>query len=62
MRIDVTGMAPGSYKVGVKATYTGGTFEGQLTARRARGGRRAAGELAAMASGDSARAAVVHGH
>ncbi|MEV8510300.1 hypothetical protein AB0368_36480, partial [Actinoplanes sp. NPDC051475] len=31
-------------------------------ARRARGGRRAAGELAAMASGDSARAAVVHGH
>jgi hypothetical protein len=31
-------------------------------ARRARGGRRAAGELAAMDSCDSARAAVVHGH
>src|SRR3954468_20424079 len=29
---------------------------------RARGGRRAAGELAAMGSCDSARAAVVHGH
>ncbi|WP_210405890.1 hypothetical protein, partial [Micromonospora sp. MH33] len=31
-------------------------------ARRAQGGRRAAGELAAMDSCDSARAAVVHGH
>ena len=31
-------------------------------ARRARGGRRAAGELAAMDACDSARAAVVHSH
>ncbi|GIJ81475.1 hypothetical protein SAMN05443287_1227 [Micromonospora phaseoli] len=38
-------------------------FEESLgAARRTRGGRRAAGELAAMDSCDSARAAVVHGH
>src|SRR3954466_400560 len=43
-------------------TWILGTSRRGTAARRARGGRRAVGELAAMDSCDSARAAVVQGH